>query len=103
MTIDEISRRYGIEVEKLKFFQKNSLIKLTNDFNDRDLKEISFVCTLYDCGMNTETVKRVMGFDYWKGNTELLTFLNTYRNNLLVEIHKKQKKLDMIDYIICEI
>lgn len=103
LTIDEISKRYNIDIKKLKFFEKNDLIKITNDFSDKDMKRLSDVCTLYDCGMDTDTVKQFMQFNCEEENREKLKFLNVYRSDLLNKIHNMQKNLDNLDFIIYKI
>lgn len=103
MTINELSKHYNIEIKKLKFFEKNNFIKIKDEFNDDDLKRLSSLCILYDIGLDLETIKKLLSFNLNNKVTEQINLLISYRNNLLDEIHRKQKSLDNLDYIIYEI
>ncbi|MDO4301121.1 MAG: MerR family transcriptional regulator [Clostridia bacterium] len=104
MTLDEISKYYNVDIKKLKFFEKNKLITITNvEFKDKDLKKLSILCTLYDSGLDADNIKRFIKLDYSNEKSEQIKLLNLYRNNLLDSIHKKQKSLDNLDYIIYKI
>lgn len=103
VTINEISKRYNIDIEKLKFYEKNGLIKITDNFDEEDLKKLSSLCTLYNCGMNAEDVKKFMGFNYVEEKVELLKFLNKYRDDLLDKIHNMEKNLNNLDFIIYKV
>ncbi len=103
MTINELSKRYNIEIKKLKFFEKNNLIAIKDEFSDNDLKKISNLCILYDIGLDLESIKKLLSFNRNKEVNEQINLLSLYRNCLLDEIHRKQKSLDSLDYIIYEI
>lgn len=103
MTIDELSRRYNVDIEKLKLFEKTKLITVSDELSDTDLRQLGIVCTLYDSGFTVDAIKRFLGFGHNKEREEQIKLLNLYRHNLLDEIHKKQKNLDNLDYIIYEI
>lgn len=101
MTIDEISIRYNIDVNKLRFFEQNELIADLS--NDQNLKQLAFLCTLYNSGLDIKEIKRFISFYRDKNQAEQIKLLSTKRQNLLDEIHKKQKSIDDLDYIIYEI
>lgn len=103
MTINEISKRYNIEIEKLRLFQSNELINIIDDFDEKDLKRLSALCRLYNCGIDFENIKKFMSFDCNKDNKKRLNFLNMYRKDLLDKIHKMEKNLDNLDFMIYKI
>lgn len=103
LTIDELSIRYKIDIDKLRAFEKNGLITTLEEFDDSELKRLSTMCTLYDSGLSIEDIKRFLIFNRDGESAEQIKLLNLCRHELLDEIHKKQKSLDSLDYIIYEI
>ena len=103
VSINEISKRYNIDVEKLKLFEKHGFIKITDNFDGEELKKLSALCTLYNCGMSAEDIKKFMSFNCSEENGELLKFLNKYRNDLLDKIHSMEKNLNNLDFIIYKV
>lgn len=76
---------------------------MKDEFNDDDLKRLSNLCILYDIGLDLESIKKLLSFNRNNEVTEQINLLSLYRNCLLDEIHRKQKSLDNLDYIIYEI
>ncbi len=103
LTINEPSIRYKIDIDKLRAFEKNGLITTLEEFDDIALKRLSTMCTLYDSGLSLENIKRFLIFNRTGESAEQIKLLNLCRCDLLDEIHKKQKSLDSLDYIIYEI
>ncbi|MCD8214320.1 MAG: hypothetical protein LUC97_01540 [Clostridiales bacterium] len=103
MGIGEISRRYSIDIEKLRIFEDNKLIAFTESFNDEDLNRLGDICSLYDSGLSAEEIKMFMTVYDNADKDRCIKFLTVCRNNLLEEIHKKQKCLDNLDFMIYEI
>lgn len=103
MTISELSERYKIDIEKLKVLEQSELIPTLEKFDDSALKQLSTVCNLYDSGLSMEDIKRFLLFKRDDEKTEQIKILNLLRRKLLDEIHKKQKSLDSLDYIIFKI
>lgn len=103
LTINELSTRYKIDINKLRVFEKNGLLTELKELDDRALKELSTMCTLYDSGLSIDDIRRFFVF-YRKGESaEQINLLSLCRHDLLDEIHKKQRSLDSLDYIIYEI
>ncbi len=103
LTINELSVRYNIDIEKLRAFEKSGLITTLEEFDDVALKRLILYGTLYDSGLSLGDIKRFLILNNDGKSTEQIRLLNLYRQNLLDEIHKKQKSLDCLDYIIYEI
>lgn len=103
MTIDELSKRYNIEVEKLNYFADNHLIKTEQPYNSDDEKLLSIICTLYSAGLNAENIKRFLLLAKENNQAEQIKLLNMRRADLLEDIHLKQKSLDRLDYMLYEI
>lgn len=103
MGIGEISKRYNIDIKKLQIFEDNNLITFTENFNNEDLNMLSFICSLYDSGLSIDEIKEFMTVYDNDDSGSQLNFLTGCRNDLLNEIHKRQKELDKLDYIIYEI
>lgn len=101
--INEISKRYNIDIKKLQIFEENNIITIRENFSDEDLNMLGTVCSLYNGGLSIKEIKDFMAV-YNSGNSNsLISFLNGCRHNMLDEIHEKQKSLDNLDYIIYEI
>lgn len=103
MTIKELSVRYKIDINKLKLFEKDGLIKASDEFDESGLKRLSTLCALYDSGLSTEEIKKFLILNNEQKTAEQIKLLGISRQNLLDVIHKKQKSLDSLDYIIYEI
>lgn len=103
LTINELSICYKIDIDKLRAFEKNGLITTLEELDDSELERLSTMCTLYDSGLSIEDIKRFLILNREGKRTEQIKLLNLCRHNLLDEIHKKQKSLDSLDYIIYEI
>ena len=102
MTIKELSVRYKIDINKLKLFEKSGLIKASDEFDESGLKRLSTLCALYDSGLSTEEIKTFLILNNEQKTAEQIKLLSISRQKLLDEIHKKQKSLDRLDYIIYE-
>jgi DNA-binding transcriptional MerR regulator len=100
LTIEELSKCCNVALEKLKIFEKSGIITPANHkYSDKDLNMLSTLLILYDSGVKIEDIKRFCVCD----SCEQTKILTSYRFVLLDEIHKKQKNLDKLDYIIYEI
>lgn len=58
---------------------------------------------LRDAGCNDSVIADYLKYDECKCCNMLLCILNKQRNKLLENIHKEQKKLDCLDYLIYKI
>jgi len=100
LTLQELSVRYGVDIEKLKIFESNNLIS-AKEFSYNDFNKLGMLCILYNSGLSINKIKKFMSLN--DNNSEQIKILSFCRNNLLEEIHEKQKNLDSLDYIIYEI
>ncbi|MCC8013704.1 MAG: MerR family transcriptional regulator [Eubacterium sp.] len=103
MEINEISKRYNIDIKKLKVFEENNLITFREHFTDEDLNMLSALCSLYDSGLSIKEIKDFMAVYNSGEHSGQISFLTECRHNMLNEIHTKQKNLDKLDYIIYEL
>lgn len=62
--------------------------------------EEAILCNLQDAGCNPETITAFL--EEWKAGktTDALKLLATHRRSLLEEIHKGQKQIDCLDYLV---
>lgn len=103
MTICELSERYKIDIQKLQYFADNNLIATDEEYGGENEKRLGILCTLYDVGLNADTMKQFLLFDSTQNNTGKIKLLNMRRADLLEDIHLKQKSLDRLDYMLYEI
>ena len=103
MTLCELSGRYKIELDKLKYFADNHLIEEKQEYSGKEEKMLGVLCTLYEIGLSAAAMKQFLLFDKTHNRAEQIKLLNMGRADLLEDIHKRQKSLDQIDFMIYEI
>lgn len=101
MTICELSEKYKIEPQKLQYFADNHLIEADNA--GKSEKRLSIICTLYEIGLNAEEIKQFLLLSVKNNCAEQIKLLNMRRNDLLEDIHARQKSLDQLDYILYDL
>lgn len=105
MTINETSERYGIPVARLKEYEKWGLCgavkKVIGDwqYDDQDLERLSMIMTLHDIGFEKEEIEHYMKLLISGKETcrERMQILNKKRNQMLEEIHLREKQLECMD------
>jgi DNA-binding transcriptional MerR regulator len=111
MTIDEASKRFQIDIEKLKYYESNGLLECkknengVSDYQDADLQRVSLIHFLLDAGLDLEILKHFLKLLEHSAQTkdEQIRILKKQRFRLLDDLHCKQQSLDRLDYIIHEI
>lgn len=111
MTMEEVSRRYLIPEELLKEYESwggcGAVKKVMGDwqYDDTDLERLSMIMTLHDIGFDKTEIEAYMMLTIQEGHAdeERLKMLNQRRDNLLDEIHFREKKLEHLDYLRYEI
>lgn len=111
MTIQQASKRFGVPLDKLQFYEEQGLFdchKQPNgsiDYNDDLMDYIGIINVLIDAGAELDTLRsfmqRLMQSTITK--EEKLRYLRRQRQKLLDNIHSKQKSLDQLDYIIFDV
>ena len=107
MTIDEVSRQYQIPIEILQQYERWALCGETKkvrgnwQYDDWDLKQLSLIVNLYDMGFKATQVESYMRLMLKEQNTqdERLHMLNIKREQMLKEIHRREKQLERLDYL----
>lgn len=111
MTLEDASQRYGITMEKLKFYVRRGLLDEVPaedgdpGYREEDFKKIGQIHMLVEGGMKQEDLKMFLDLPEGceEGRTKKAIILKKCRLNLLEEIHRKQQILDRIDYCIYEL
>lgn len=103
MTIQELSERYDIGIEKLKYFSKNNLIGTNKKYDESDVKKLNLICILYEMGLPAKNIEIFLQLDAEQKYGEQLNLLAEHRCKLSDDIHTQQKALDRLDYIVYEI
>lgn len=110
MTLNEVSRRFHISMEKLKNYEENELLGHRTladgsyDYTETELQRIGLIHSLLKSDMNIESLKRYLRLLDAKTESkeEQIRILRTQRYQLLDDIHDKQQALDELDYMIRE-
>ena len=69
---------------------------------EQNLKE-AIIQNLKDAGCNKKMIEEFVGLFFTNNKNEMLNLLEKYRRELLEKIHKNQKELDDLDYLIIEL
>ena len=107
MTIRELGERFCLPAEKLKKYEACGLIKGKEDEDgvrhcgDEVLGKLGVICTLTEAGFSCEEIKQYLTFpEDSRGARERILMLKRRRGEMLDEIHRRQKLLDKIDFLI---
>ena len=106
MNIQEISRRFQIPEDKIQWYESLDLIKGirqedgSKDYKEEQFRDMGLISIFLDAGFTAPDIERYMGLSREEGKVERIRILRSRRGELLEEIHKMQKTLDCIDYLI---
>lgn len=110
MTLNEASRRFHINIEKLMICEENGLLECKKvidgvpDYTENELHKVGLIQSLLKAGFDIDSLKSFFRFDGKKEDKqERIQLLRKQRLQLLDEIHEKQQSLDEIDYLIDKI
>jgi len=109
MRIAEVSERYGISSDTLRYYERVGLIPRVNrndtgirDYNEIDLKRVEFIKCMRSAGLPVEVLIEYVGL-YQQGDQTIEArkeILKEQRENLAAKIAEMQKTLDLLDYKI---
>lgn len=105
MTIEEAGRQLPIDLDTLRYYEEQELLKLENpsqEETEQELKDIQTIDSLARIGVSLEELKRLKELLNRGTGTkdEQIRLLKKCRFRILDDIHAKQQSLDRIDYII---
>lgn len=104
MTLQEAEKQFGLPRSVLEKYISFGLIRKTSipdEYRDEDFERLGLIDTLLGAGFTPEEVKCYLLLTESKGTDEQqLSMLKKRRRFLLEDIHKKQRFLDSIDYMI---
>lgn len=111
MRIKEVSNKFNISINTLRYYEKIGLfddVKRVNgvrEYEDKDIRYLSMIINLKNTGLSNESILRYIELAKQDGisNIERIHILKQQRQKLLDEIHDKQKNLDCLDYLIYEL
>ncbi len=109
MTISEVSQKYGISADTLRYYEKAGLIPPVNrkengirDYTETDCGWVEFIKCMREAGLSIEMLTQYIAL-YAKGNRTLQKrkdLLITERDRLKARIHKMQQTLKRLNYKI---
>ena len=107
MTMDEASRRYNIPLEILHEYEHWGLCGAVRkvigawQYDDTDLERLSMIMTLHDIGFKNSEIETYMKklLEKESGEDQCLKMLEQKRQNILDEIHFREKQLSNLDYL----
>lgn len=104
MTLQEAEKQFGLPRSVLEKYISFGLIRKTSisdEYRDEDFERLGLIDTLLGVGFTPEEAKRYLLLAESKGTDEQqLSMLKKRYRFLLEDIHKKQRFLDSIDYMI---
>jgi len=104
MTLQEAEKQFGLPRSVLEKYISFGLIRKTSipdEYRDEDFERLGLIDTLLGAGFTPEEAERYLLLTESKGTDEQqLSMLKKQRRFLLEDIHKKQRFLDSIDYMI---
>lgn len=111
MAVEEVSRKYHISIDKIRYYEENGLLEhnvLLDGKIEHTEKQIhcaGMIHSLLEAGMDMEKIKAFMKLFYEnkRDKSGQIQILRKQRFLLLDEIHKKQQSLDELDYMIGEL
>ena len=107
MTMDEASRRYNIPLEILHEYEQWGLCGAVKkvigawQYDDTDLERLSMIMTLHDIGFKNSEIETYVKklLEKESGEDQCLKMLEQKRQNILDEIHFREKQLSNLDYL----
>ena len=107
MTIVEANKRFDIDIEKLKNYERVGLLNF-NSFEKENKEEehtqrIMLVHRLSEMGMPNDMLKQYIFSQDNNNKNDSIRILRKFRLQLLNSMHDRQKQLDYLDYMLHEI
>lgn len=109
MTISEVSKKYGLSVDTLRYYEKAGLIPPVNrkengirDYTETDCGWVEFIKCMREAGLPIEVLTQYIAL-YAKGNRTLQqrkNLLVTERDRLKERIAQMQQTLKRLNYKI---
>ncbi len=109
MKIAEVSERYGISLDTLRYYERIGLIPPVHrneggirDYNDLDLRRVEFIKCMRSAGLPIEVLIAYMGL-VQQGNQTMEArreILKEQRELLRARMREMQKTLDILDHKI---
>ena len=109
MKIAEVSQRYCISPDTLRYYERIGLIPTVNrngsgirDYNELDVRRVEFIKCMRSAGLPVEVLIEYVGLvQQGDGTIEARKeILIEQREQLVVRMAEMQKTLDMLDYKI---
>ena len=109
MKIAEVSKRYGITSDTLRYYERIGLIQPVNrersgirDYNETDLRRVEFIKCMRSAGLPIETLIEYVGLvQQGDGTIEARKdILIEQRELLAARMEEMQKTLDILDHKI---
>jgi len=109
MKIAEVSERYAISTDTLRYYERIGLIQPVNrnesgirDYNELDLRRVEFIKCMRSAGLPVEVLIEYVGL-VQQGDGTIQTrkeILKEQREQLVARIKEMQKTLDVLDHKI---
>lgn len=109
MKIAEVSERYGISTDTLRYYERIGLLPTVHrnesgirDYNEIDLKRVEFIKCMRSAGLPIEVLIEYVGL-VQQGDATIAArkeILQEQRALLAVRMSEMQKTLDILDYKI---
>ena len=110
MKIKEVSEKYNVSMTALRYYEKAGLfdeVKRINgirEYEDKDIKRLSLILSLKKAGVHIENILKYIQLEENEASSsQKLRILKQERNNILDEIHLRQKNLDTLDCLIYQL
>ena len=109
MKIAEVSERYGISLDTLRYYERIGLIPTVNrnesgirEYGEIDLRRVEFIRCMRSAGLPIETLIEYVGLVQQGDQTieARKEILKEQRELLAARIKEMQKTLDILDYKI---
>lgn len=109
MKIAEVSERYGISIDALRYYERVGLLPAVNrsengirDYNEIDLKRIEFIRCMRSAGLPVEVLVKYVSLVQQGDQTvdARKAILKEQRALLAARIAEMQKTLDLLDHKI---
>lgn len=109
MKIAEVSERYGLSMDTLRYYERVGLIPPVNrsnsgirDYSEADLLRVEFIKCMRSAGLPIEALIEYMGLVQQGDETVAARkeILNEQRNLLVARIQEMQKTLDILNHKI---
>ena len=109
MKIAEVSEKYGLSVDTLRYYERVGLIPTVNrndsgirDYNELDLRRVDFIKCMRGAGLPVEVLIEYMGLVQQGDQTveARKEILKEQRDLVIARMEEMQKTLDRLNYKI---